>query len=629
MRSPSPQPEKRAAAAALAVTLFLSFFGSPTGGPLGFLFRLVGTWFIASFALYPWVSGGRTHPSHKAIALGLMLGVVAGLGYGAIVGYVFRATCLGGLVGSAVGFLLAVTEAFPDFSEESLVGRVVRSVISPFVDDLAEEAPVSAADVAKPVAATELPPPWSHVASCASSVATALRTQVMPALTHASGSLGAQMRATHDAIASQSLPANDPPLVGKQFSASSESDLPLIGSAVKRRLASALSGIFGFVVGNLIVAVFLAGGDLVLQAFLPGRSFGCPLSNLLDLFFLGEVANVKNLNAGELFYARFLPPSVIVWPVVFAVHLLRASPAVECKSSNEIAYASALAGAVFAVTCHSIAAAFDLLASGSSGVGHASAAVVLAFCGLGAYAFLSPYLHDACSLWLEAVSGGTPTAASGSRVASRESAARTPESPSRSDMPMAESLEKSAVPHGVPQSRVRPNKQGNERIGIAADRPSHISNKGDVLMDSVPSEIALFLSEGEKIIAVMKGNSYTSSHNPLVRLIMFVLWIRDIVLGFTSRTTVICTDRRLLVESTSRVLFICERAKEVVSINPAAISSVGYQFLRMLLVVPSHGLSYEAGVDGERVIISREGREPVIALIKAIESLRAHAAART
>lgn len=142
--------------------------------------------------------------------------------------------------------------------------------------------------------------------------------------------------------------------------------------------------------------------------------------------------------------------------------------------------------------------------------------------------------------------------------------------------------------------------------------------------DEIPQEIAVLLFKGEKILAVMKGNSYTSSHNPLIRLICFVLWIRDTLLGFSSRTTVICTDRRLLVESTSRMLFVFERAKEVVSITPSALRTVGYQFLRMLFVMPSHGLSYgiDAGREGEHVIISREGRESVVAMIAAIEHLR-------
>ena len=145
--------------------------------------------------------------------------------------------------------------------------------------------------------------------------------------------------------------------------------------------------------------------------------------------------------------------------------------------------------------------------------------------------------------------------------------------------------------------------------------------------DEIPQEIAVLLFKGEKILAVMKGNSYTSSHNPLVRLICFFLWIRDTVFGFSSRTTVICTDRRLLVESTDRMLFVIERAKEVVSIAPSAIRTVGYQFLRMLFVIPSHGLSYgiDTGGDGERVVISLKGRESVVAMIKAIEQLRSGA----
>ena len=64
--------------------------------------------------------------------------------------------------------------------------------------------------------------------------------------------------------------------------------------------------------------------------------------------------------------------------------------------------------------------------------------------------------------------------------------------------------------------------------------------------------VTAFLGEKETITAALKGNSYTTSSNPAVRMIMAFVRIIALILGSPTRTSVICTNQRLILETTQK-----------------------------------------------------------------------------
>ena len=61
-------------------------------------------------------------------------------------------------------------------------------------------------------------------------------------------------------------------------------------------------------------------------------------------------------------------------------------------------------------------------------------------------------------------------------------------------------------------------------------------------MSKVSKNVEKFLKDGEVVVSNLKGNSYTSSSNPLVRIVMAVVRIIMAILGSPTRTSVVCTD---------------------------------------------------------------------------------------
>ena len=57
------------------------------------------------------------------------------------------------------------------------------------------------------------------------------------------------------------------------------------------------------------------------------------------------------------------------------------------------------------------------------------------------------------------------------------------------------------------------------------------------------------LKEGETVTASLQGNSYTTDSNPLARLMAAVVRIIALITGSPTRTTIICTNKRLIIET--------------------------------------------------------------------------------
>ncbi|MDG1830783.1 MAG: hypothetical protein P8I85_03545, partial [Flavobacteriaceae bacterium] len=61
-------------------------------------------------------------------------------------------------------------------------------------------------------------------------------------------------------------------------------------------------------------------------------------------------------------------------------------------------------------------------------------------------------------------------------------------------------------------------------------------------MSKVSKNVEKFLKDGEEVVSNLKGNSYTNSSNPLVRLVMAVVRIVSAILGSPTSTSVVCTN---------------------------------------------------------------------------------------
>ena len=60
------------------------------------------------------------------------------------------------------------------------------------------------------------------------------------------------------------------------------------------------------------------------------------------------------------------------------------------------------------------------------------------------------------------------------------------------------------------------------------------------------------LKDGESVVATLQGNSYTTDSNPLTRLTASVMRILYLITGSPTRTTIICTNKRLIIENAQK-----------------------------------------------------------------------------
>jgi predicted methyltransferase MtxX (methanogen marker protein 4) len=64
------------------------------------------------------------------------------------------------------------------------------------------------------------------------------------------------------------------------------------------------------------------------------------------------------------------------------------------------------------------------------------------------------------------------------------------------------------------------------------------------------------LKDGESVVATLQGNSYTTDSNPVTRMVASVVRIVNVILGAPTRTTIICTNKRLIIENAQKILWV-------------------------------------------------------------------------
>ena len=99
-------------------------------------------------------------------------------------------------------------------------------------------------------------------------------------------------------------------------------------------------------------------------------------------------------------------------------------------------------------------------------------------------------------------------------------------------------------------------------------------------MSKVSKNVDKFLKEGEQVVANLKGNSYTNSSNPIVRLVMAFVRIVSAIMGSPTRTSVVCTNKRLILETTQKILWVFDYSSEITAVAPRGVMQVGYSFKR-------------------------------------------------
>ena len=74
-------------------------------------------------------------------------------------------------------------------------------------------------------------------------------------------------------------------------------------------------------------------------------------------------------------------------------------------------------------------------------------------------------------------------------------------------------------------------------------------------MSKTSKNVNAFLKKDEKIISTMTGNSYTSSSSVIIRFIASLVRIIAVITGCPTRKSIVCTNRRLIVENNQKILY--------------------------------------------------------------------------
>lgn len=141
-------------------------------------------------------------------------------------------------------------------------------------------------------------------------------------------------------------------------------------------------------------------------------------------------------------------------------------------------------------------------------------------------------------------------------------------------------------------------------------------------MSKVSKNVEKFLKEGEVVVSNLKGNSYTNSSNPMVRLVMAIVRIASAIMGSPTRTSVVCTNKRLILETTQKLLWVFDYSSELRAIAPRGVMQVGYTFKRSWYIFRNHYLTLVLSGTPQELVLSKEGYDGVMNMLSATESLR-------
>ncbi|MDC1378524.1 hypothetical protein N8267_01480 [Pelagibacteraceae bacterium] len=139
---------------------------------------------------------------------------------------------------------------------------------------------------------------------------------------------------------------------------------------------------------------------------------------------------------------------------------------------------------------------------------------------------------------------------------------------------------------------------------------------------NISKNVKSFLKTNEKVVAVLTGNSYTSSPNPIVRLYGSIMRIISVILGSPSKKTIVCTNTRIIIENNQKILYIFDYSSEITAVAPRGIMQVGYKFQRSWIFFKNHYLTLILSGTPRDLILSRDGYPGVKEMMNAAEALR-------
>ena len=141
-------------------------------------------------------------------------------------------------------------------------------------------------------------------------------------------------------------------------------------------------------------------------------------------------------------------------------------------------------------------------------------------------------------------------------------------------------------------------------------------------MSKVSKNVEKFLKDGEEVVSNLKGNSYTNSSNPLIRIVMAVIRIIMAILGSPTSTSVVCTNKRLILETTQKILWVFDYSSEIRAIAPRGVMQVGYSFQRSWYIFKNHYLTLVLSGTPQELVLSKDGYDGVMHMLSATELLR-------
>ena len=119
----------------------------------------------------------------------------------------------------------------------------------------------------------------------------------------------------------------------------------------------------------------------------------------------------------------------------------------------------------------------------------------------------------------------------------------------------------------------------------------------------------------------LRGNAYTTSSNPIVRIVMFFVAIISFLIGSARRVLVVVTSERVIVVENKKLLWFFDAGVRVRTFYPRGIIINGYEMKRMFLIFKTHYLSMSTG-GAEELFSSRDGKDKTYEMIAAIKVLK-------
>ena len=141
-------------------------------------------------------------------------------------------------------------------------------------------------------------------------------------------------------------------------------------------------------------------------------------------------------------------------------------------------------------------------------------------------------------------------------------------------------------------------------------------------MAKASKNVEKFLKSNEEVVTVLTGNSYTTSSNPIMRIVAAIIRIILVIAGCPTKKSVDCTNNRLITENNQKILYFFDYSFEITAVAPRGIMQVGYNFQRSWYIFKNHYLTLILSGTPQELILSKSGYDGVMEMINATESLR-------